>query len=247
MEKKTIMENCKCVVKLDKYGPCVLAIQNIKNKFWSQVFEAYEQFFYKVEPKSEGEVLAEPICFNKHIKIGNKAITTTNWANHGVCKIGDFFKENGMFLSHNEFTEKYPLQLDFLTFTGCKRSILEYIKCRGYILSSNAHTLLSAPLKKLYSIHRGSKLYYDLLLNNTSMPNCCNKWEVKLNTNINWNMCFSKVKKIPDVTLKWFQVRILHRIIATNVILQEMGISADNKCCFCVREKDSIQHIFFGM
>ena len=39
-------------------------------------------------------------------------------------------------------------------------------------------------------------------------------------------------------------MRILHRIIATNIVLKEMGVAADIQCHFCSNEKDSIEHIF---
>ena len=40
-------------------------------------------------------------------------------------------------------------------------------------------------------------------------------------------------------------MRIVHRIIATNVILKEMGIAESYNCSFCDQEKDSIQHMFW--
>ena len=39
-------------------------------------------------------------------------------------------------------------------------------------------------------------------------------------------------------------MRILHRIIATNIVLKEMGVAADVECNFCSDEKDGIKHIF---
>ena len=41
------------------------------------------------------------------------------------------------------------------------------------------------------------------------------------------------------------QIRIVHRIIGTNVILQEMGIVDNHNCSFCSEEKDSITHMFW--
>ena len=38
---------------------------------------------------------------------------------------------------------------------------------------------------------------------------------------------------------------IMHRIIGTNVILKEMGVTNNNKCSFCLTAKDTIQHIFW--
>ena len=40
-------------------------------------------------------------------------------------------------------------------------------------------------------------------------------------------------------------MRIMHRIIGTNVMLKEMGVTNNNKCSFCLTAKDTIQHIFW--
>ena len=53
------------------------------------------------------------------------------------------------------------------------------------------------------------------------------------------------IHKIRDVKLRWFQMRILHIIIATNMTLKEMGVVDDTRCKFCNNERDSIEHIFW--
>ena len=40
-------------------------------------------------------------------------------------------------------------------------------------------------------------------------------------------------------------MRIVHRILGTNVILKHMGITQNENCSFCAREKDCIEHIFW--
>ena len=49
---------------------------------------------------------------------------------------------------------------------------------------------------------------------------------------INWS-------NIYNVNIKWFQMRIMHRIIETNVMLKEMGVINNNKCSFCLIAKDT--------
>ena len=40
-------------------------------------------------------------------------------------------------------------------------------------------------------------------------------------------------------------MRIMYRIIGTNVMLNEMGVTNNNKCSSCLIAKDTIQHIFW--
>ena len=35
------------------------------------------------------------------------------------------------------------------------------------------------------------------------------------------------MQQIKEIKLKWFQIRIVHRIIVTNVVLMHMGIEND--------------------
>ena len=74
---------------------------------------------------------------------------------------------------------------------------------------------------------------------------CCKKWNVKLNAEINWHKTFNMTQGIPEIKLKWFQIRVIHRILPTNVVLSCMGVKADNRCSFCLREKDSIEHMLW--
>ena len=61
---------------------------------------------------------------------------------------------------------------------------------------------------------------------------------------IPWQSCFHQLSKIYDVNIKWFQMRIMHRIIGTNVMLKEMGVTNNNTRSFCLIAKDTIKHIF---
>ena len=71
------------------------------------------------------------------------------------------------------------------------------------------------------------------------------KWSEKLKSNISWNTVFIKVQKIKDVKLKWLQMHIINRIIATNIVLNKIGVTANTQGGFCNDQKDSIKHMFW--
>ena len=52
-------------------------------------------------------------------------------------------------------------------------------------------------LKVIYSGQKGARLYYEVLIQDAKKPKCCEKWETKLNTDINWNASFKKNTKNP--------------------------------------------------
>ena len=86
-----------------------------------------------------------------------------------------------------------------------------------------------------------------MLTHDTNKPNCCEKWEAKLNKNINRSATFKKIQKIQEIKLKWFQIRLVHRILGTNVVLKHMGIENDSNCSNCRKERDTINHLFLEM
>ena len=49
-----------------------------------------------------------------------------------------------------------------------------------------------------------------------------------------------------EMKLKWSQIRLLHRILATNIVIKEMDITQSVLCDFCHLERDSLQHCMWG-
>ena len=45
--------------------------------------------------------------------------------------------------------------------------------------------------------------------------------------------------------IQWFQYRILHHILGTNVMLRKIGYIENDKCTFCGIHPENIPHIFF--
>ena len=231
--------------QLECYGPCFFNQTVKNNSFWSDVFKAYGIFFSKVKPNSTSQLLSEPVFYNKNMMIGNKMIKYTQWVDNGVYCIAHFINENGRFRTLAEFNKKFGMTVDFLTFNSCTSSIKQYIKTSTILISNNMADEVNISLSTIYSAPKGARLYYNILVNDNCMPNCCLKWSEKLKSNISWNTVFIKVQKIKDVKCKWLQMRIIHRIIATNIVLNKMGVTANTQCGFCNDEKDSTEHMFW--
>ena len=140
---------------------------------------------------------------------------------------------------------KQNKQQQTMTFNSYTSSIKQYIKTSTILISNNMANEVNISLSTIYSAPKGTRLYYKILVNDNCMPNCCLKWSEKLMSNISWNTVFIIVKRIKDVKLKWLQMHIIHRIIATNIVLNKMGVTANTQCGFCNDEKDSIQHMFW--
>lgn len=235
----------KHIEKIDFFGPEFLVLKNITNTFWENVIKAYKEFYYKVELKHCGELLAEPVCYNKNIKLGNDIIRKHNWQEKRVYCIAHFLHDDGSFLRREEFNGKYGLNENFLFYAGVLKTIGKFIKSTKIAITGNIAQAINAPMEKIVSVNKGAKIYYEMLIKNNLVPKCCEKWNSKVNYNINWKICFKKIKKINDINTKWFQMRIIHRIIATNITLKEMKVSENVLCGFCNEERESIFHLFW--
>ena len=227
------------------YGPCFFNQSVKNNSFWSDIFKAYGIFFSKVKPNLTSQLLSEPVFYNKNMMIGNKMIKYTQWVDNGVYCITHFIKENERFCTLAEFNTKFGMTVDFLAFNSCTSSMKQFIKTSMILISNNMANEVNILLNTIYSAPEGTRLYYNILVNDNCMPNCCLKWSEKLKSNISWNTVFIKVKKIKDVKLKWLQMHIIHRIIATSIVLNKMGVTANTQCGIYNDEKDSIEHIFW--
>ena len=53
-------------------------------------------------------------------------------------------------------------------------------------------------------------------------------------------------QKIQEMKLKWFHIRLLHRILTTNIVFLKKGITQSVLCDFCNLERDSLQHCVWG-
>ena len=75
------------------------------------------------------------------------------------------------------------------------------------------------------------------------------KWDNVLNlttSNEQWKMyCSIPFSVSVDVTIRWFQFRIINRILATNSLLHKMNISESDTCGFCNICTESLQHLLF--
>ena len=233
------LKNVQC------YGSLYPILNANGNRFWTHVFKAYFQLSASISPKTQKDILSEPVFYNDRMKVGGRVIKHIGWIKKGVYCVAHFLNSTGKFYGIIEFNRKYGIQVDFLTYASVVSTIRQYINAMDIHINDNVPMEEPVTMKKLCSIKKGSKAYYDVLTHEDISPNCCRKWDEKLNTAISWKSVFFKIHKIQDVKLKWFQMRIVHRIVATNIVLIEMKVKNSYMCNFCTNERDSIEHVFW--
>ena len=77
-------------------------------------------------------------------------------------------------------------------------------------------------------------------------PTAVQKWNIEYQS-LNWKKIFLNTFRITiDAQLRWFQTRLLHRILPTNKYLHKCKIIPSALCSFCTQEEDSISHLFWS-
>ena len=69
-----------------------------------------------------------------------------------------------------------------------------------------------------------------------------NKYNIYVDKNI-WKLAWETTHEVRLRELQW---KILHNIYPTNILLQKMGLAANNRCSLCKTEIDYIEHFFFS-
>ena len=132
-----------------------------------------------------------------------------------------------------------PRPLDYF---GCINTIKKFAKRKSIEIKSNRACIEPKVSVLLTSALKGSKPIYNALLGKEEISNPCKTWERILEKELDWKKIFLKINSIKETKLRWFQFKIVYRILVTNSILLKMNIVQSDRCNFCLLEKDSVIH-----
>jgi hypothetical protein len=95
-------------------------------------------------------------------------------------------------------------------------------------------------------LHRKGNKYVQVTLAATNVPpTCVQKWNLAYD-NLDWKtifqLCYTTTS---DIQLRWFQIRLLHRILPTEKYLFDCKIVDSPLCKICKQEPQYIVHFFW--
>ena len=93
---------------------------------------------------------------------------------------------------------------------------------------------------------KAASRYYKSLCQSLTEPTSQKTWHRKLYVDVlPWEKLYMiPFKTTPEVKLRNFQYRILHRILPVNEALFKMKIIQSNLCTFCKSEVETLEHLF---
>ena len=195
------------------------------------------------------DFLFEPLWYNDLFRIGNNSIFYKEFFQRGVTCVKDLLNVNGEFYGHQQFTEQFDIKCNFLTY-NCLITMIKSKDFTSYQTTNNfcCFPLLPSTIKIFYKHQKGARDMYNILTNETKYtPSGKTKWNETFNiSDMEWATIFKTPFIVTqDSKLQWFQTRINHYILGTNVLLNKIDPSVSDKCYFCKRESENIEHLFW--
>ncbi|XP_070180397.1 uncharacterized protein [Littorina saxatilis] len=93
---------------------------------------------------------------------------------------------------------------------------------------------------------KGNHVVKKVFVQSNVIPSAVSKWNSISESNMNWKLIFFKpFQSTVDVSLRWFQLRLLHRILPCNKYLYLCKIKNSPLCTFCGYHEETIVHLFW--
>ena len=217
--------------------------RKVDNPFWKDVMKHYKELSSKTKPENIHDFMSECIQYNPNILRAGKTLYIKDWCDQDIFLIRQLINNDGNFLNHNEFREKYPgTRTNFLLYEGIIQSVKAY-QNRLNVILTNRYKLL--PNKTWFSIQKGNQFIQEILNRNNTLPTAVVKWNQEFE-NLDWKKIFIKVfKTTSDIQLRWFQTRLIHRILPTQKFLYACQYVDSPFCNFCNGDQQSLLHLMF--
>ena len=225
---------------------------NKLNHFWKDVFGALDSFNSCITEQTLDNFLNEPVWYNSDIRVNNRCIFNRRMFESGVRIINDLIDENGKFISFEQYIANTSVNINFLEYNSLLMAIRQ-LKTKKYsdlaAFDSNIQTpTVPNMIKDIIKVQNGCRHIYQKYIKNNEIPTSVGKWIAEFGHihSYRWYKIYQLLYKTTiSTSARWFQFRLLHRILATNTFLHKIGIVTSNLCSFCKRDPETISHLFY--
>ena len=206
----------------------------------------YKRLATKVNVNTTCDFLCEFIHYNKNIVRGRHVVFVQEWYNAGILQINDLMNNDGSFLSFVDFKLKYSnLHTDFLLYNGILCAIKEYQQRIDFDCTA-CNVLVPNENITWSLIKKGNKNVQAALKDSVAEPTSLLTWNA-MYLDLDWKNIFTKsFVTTQDTQLRWFQFRLLHRILPTRRYLNVRKLADSPTCNLCNRYIQTVKHLFWG-
>ena len=248
---KQLFDKTICKVSLiSKLGSSWLEELSYKttNPFWRNVFNSYIKVTSLIRINSNQNILDSPLWYNPHLF--PVKLHLTNWSKAGIIYIKDIVNDEGTVLSFDQLKTKFKTTkiviLEYYRVQKAVRQFIEQNKRDDNFIQVNPS--IPFQINIIYKSKKGTKDFQKIQDKETLEMKFKNKWMSNLNINIDntsWkNIFLIAHKTIKDNYYRYFQYRIIHRILGIKNLLKKMNIAQDDKCGLCETHSETLEHLF---
>ena len=214
-----------------------------ENPFWKDICKHLKKLQHRCKVLNLNEFLAENIYYNINIMQDKKTVFIKTWYDAGITKIHHLINANGELMKYAEFMTAYPdVNTNFLQYEGIISSVREYQKKCQIQLNTEFKVIDSKSIQIINEGNRSTKLQ---LYDEGKQATAVVQWNKKY-LELDWDKIFMKCSKVTnDTKLRWFQARLIHRILPTNRFLFLCKIKESPLCTFCNTEEETLRHLFW--
>ena len=118
-------------------------------------------------------------------------------------------------------------------------------------IGKNLNQIVYENIQKIKNIKKPSRYFYTQILDKiTTKPhNSWNKWSDSINeimTEDDWKSLYKNLyHTVKETLLKYFQIKIFHRILPTNKWLYLCNLTTSKSCTFCNLYEETIEHLLY--
>ena len=217
----------------------------IDNPFWKDVLNHYRKLCCKCVPVNPKEFMAEFIHYNLYIVRDQGIVYVKEWVDQNIVKISQLMDVHGQFLSFADFTAKFPTirRTNFLMYEGIVRALRRYRQ--KFEFMSEVDFVCDVENKTWSCIEAGNEAVRNMFCETGTTPAAVDRWNNTFEQ-LDWNKIFMKnFSSTRDTQLRWFQSRLLHRLLPTKRYLHKCKIEDSPLCVFCHQEEETINHLFW--
>lgn len=235
---------------LSVFGPqwCKTLIRNVKNSFWKDVFESWQEVSEATVLKYNSDYINSCLWYNGNIS--KFPLFYPSWFKKGIVFIKDILNNDGSLLSTEQILDIYKLNnINFLEYHRIKLLVNKFLSLsKSEITNHQQGPIMPHHIKVLYMNKKGIRDMYNNLNRIPFQSKMKIKWKDDLDSeidNLTWRCIFKACFKVViDNSIIWFQYRLLHRILGVKKYLHQINISNTDTCRLCSNETESIIHLF---
>lgn len=215
---------------------------------WSGVWYSWSKLNYHA-PQDKLEVLEQMLWCNSHIKRDSKVMINSRLLEAGLIQIKNIFSEQlNRFLTYQEICAGYNIQLDFLTYAGIIRAIPHHWKdiLQNDVYYGRLDPILDNTQKAIEIPNFSKYVYIKILPPYKDTINLFWQNELKIDLPIpEWEkICYESPRVSVCVKLWYFQYRLLHRKLTTNLLQSKWDNEVSPMCVFCGVKAETVIHLF---